>query len=77
MLPRNYYNAERDLHLTTNKVQEFLFEQWENMVLAVGEVDAVICNGDIVDGLNSKSKGKDILVTDMMVSAILLDNYFQ
>jgi len=67
MLPRNYYNAERDLHLTTNKVQEFLFEQWENMVLTVGEVDAVICNGDIVDGLNSKSKGKDILVTDMMV----------
>lgn len=67
MLPRDYYNADRDLHLQQSHVQEMLFEQWENMVHSVGAVDAVICNGDIVDGLNRKSKGKDIQVTDMMV----------
>lgn len=67
MLPRDYYNADRDMHLQQSRVQEFLYEQWENMVLNVGEVDAVICNGDIVDGLNRKGKGKDIQVTDMIV----------
>lgn len=67
VLPTNYYHADRDLHLTQSRVQEFLFDAWSNMCQDVGKVDAVICNGDIVDGLNRKGRGKDIQIADMMV----------
>lgn len=67
VLPRDYYNADRDLHLQQSRVQEFLYDAWCQMIQMVGHVDAVICNGDIVDGLNRRSGGKDIAVTDMVV----------
>jgi len=36
VLPSNYYHADRDLHLTQSRVQEFLFDAWSNMCQDVG-----------------------------------------
>jgi hypothetical protein len=67
LLPPNYYNADRDLYLKQSRVQEFVFEYYRVMCKEIGRVDLVICNGDIVEGLNKHGKGKDVLITDMMV----------
>ena len=39
MLPRDYYNADRDLHLQQSHVQEMLFEQWEKHIGAIENQD--------------------------------------
>jgi hypothetical protein len=67
MLPPNYHNEERDLYLTQSKAQELLYDQWNAMCVTIGHVDCVVCNGDIVEGLNKNGGGKDILVADVMV----------
>jgi hypothetical protein len=67
MLPPNYYYPDRDLHLEQSRVQEFTYERWHIMCKTIGHVDAVICNGDMVEGLNRKGGGIDILVPDIMV----------
>lgn len=67
LLPRGYYNAARDLSLSQSKSQAFLWDEWEMMCRNVGHVDAVICNGDMVEGLNRKGKGKDVQICDMKV----------
>lgn len=41
-----------------NEVQQFLWDKWLQMIEAVGEVDYVLCLGDMVEGLNPKEKGR-------------------
>lgn len=67
LLPPNYYNKDRDIHLQQTRVQEFLWDFWKAMCSEVGHVDIVICNGDIIDGCNRHSQGKDVLISDIMV----------
>ena len=37
-----------------NDVQQFLWDKWVSMICDVGEVDYVLCLGDMVEGLNKK-----------------------
>lgn len=67
LLPPRYYHKDRDLELKQSKLQEFVWSYWTGMCKQIGHVDAVICNGDIVDGLNYKGRGKDVLVSDYLV----------
>jgi hypothetical protein len=67
LLPPNYHHRDRDIKLQQNRVQEHLWDHWKLMCDSIGHVDIIICNGDIVDGCNRHSHGKDILISDIMV----------
>jgi len=50
---------------TALKHQRFLFRKWREMVKKVGHVDAVVVNGDTVDGKQKGSQGKDLWTSDV------------
>lgn len=66
MLPKSRINTDFIL----NDVQSFLYDRWLSMCHDIGYVDAVICNGDMVDGLNAAEKGRET-IPDMMLQCLL------
>jgi hypothetical protein len=51
------------------KVQRFINKKFWQMIDDVGHVDAVLSNGDIIEGYNRKSNGMGCITTDIMKQA--------
>ena len=47
--------------LPFTETNRFLYDRWNQMINAVGAVDLVIANGDLVEGLNKKRNGEETL----------------
>jgi len=50
---------------TAMKHQRFLLRKWKEMIRKVGHVDAVVVNGDAVDGKQKGSQGKGLWTSDV------------
>ena len=53
--------------IQASPVQKVILKKWHEMVDTEGKVDALVVNGDIVDGYNRKSNGIGCWTTDMEV----------
>lgn len=61
--------------LPFTETNQFLYDKWMEMVRDVGQVDLVIANGDLVEGLNKKKNGEEIItpyITDQCSMAVEL-----
>jgi len=58
-----------------NDVQQFLWDHWVAMCKAIGHVDCVICDGDMIEGINKKEGAKqtipDVMIQVKMAKALL------
>lgn len=61
------HDEDRKSIYIANKIQNFLFKQWENMIDEAGNIDILLCNGDLVDGKNKHSHGLEMWTTDVDV----------
>jgi hypothetical protein len=59
-----------------NNVQQFLWDHWKSMVNSIGHVDCVICDGDMVEGINRREGAKqtipDVLFQAKMAKELLM-----
>lgn len=56
---------ENSQRIEASPVQKKILNKWYEMIDSEGTVDAVVVNGDIVDGYNRKSNGIGCWTTDM------------
>jgi hypothetical protein len=57
--------------IIANKGQKYLLQKWEEMKQQVGNYDILVLNGDIVDGVQSKTMGFESVITDWQLQGDL------
>lgn len=58
ILPPKFLTSD-DKELTQNSGQKYLWNCWEHMASSVKDIDALVVNGDMIEGEAPKSRGAD------------------
>jgi hypothetical protein len=71
LMPEEVYTLKTEKEnsqlVKASKIQLKILEKWREMVDNEGKFDAVIANGDLIDGVNRKSSGIGAWTTDLSV----------
>ena len=65
--------TDRDHNMTyvANPVQMHLWDKWCAMRRKMGHLDVLICNGDLVEGVNRKESGHGVITTNVHAQAYI------
>ncbi len=66
-----FTDTDHGMRYVANAVQMHLWDKWCEMRRKMGHLDILICNGDLVEGVNRKEFGKGVLTTNMHAQAYL------
>lgn len=64
LLPPKFITSD-EREISQNVGQKYLWECWKHMAGNVGKVDALIVNGDTIDGEQRKQRGTELCLTRM------------
>jgi len=77
MLPPDFFTSD-GREMPQNAGQRFLWQCWVDMAENVGHIDALIVNGDMIDGEDMKSRATNLCLTrpeDQSEAAVQILNY--